>query len=356
MLPDLRLKVLRLATLKPCDMSAMEFRYGLWEGVSSLYSESGRQLGEGHTCPASFNDHVPAERVVCNYDGSRRGQSINLSALRPAMKSFAGVLELTVAVRSHHLRSNGAGSTTGPIGIWDLNLISRASIALIAHRARYRRARAPATPVSAMLTAQFQFISGIFMICRKMLASGCLAIRENIPISAQDLYAYAEQNKMFLSRDGMVCAGSKRHILRFLDVCCHGQTHLLDMAQDDRCRAASPVALSAIVADPANWYQYACRTVELDCFIEIERLSRKLKRYPELRSQIEWSIASYAAMADHVRDRSPVPLRFDAPDEDFMTGAVERQNAILSLLGRKGIRSLSRAHVHARIDANIDRL
>ena len=66
----------------------MEFRYGLWTGVSALMGEDGRQLGEHNTRPLVFNREIPAEVHACKYKGSRYGREINISALRVAMRHF----------------------------------------------------------------------------------------------------------------------------------------------------------------------------------------------------------------------------------------------------------------------------
>ena len=83
----------------PWASPIMEFRYGVWVGVSGLMGEDGRQLGEANTRPLIFNRDISAEVQVCKYEGTRYGKEINISALRVAMQHFYDAASITVAVR-----------------------------------------------------------------------------------------------------------------------------------------------------------------------------------------------------------------------------------------------------------------
>ena len=65
----------------PWASPLMEFRYGVWVGVSGLMGVDGRQLGEANTRPIVFNRDIPAEVQVCKYAGTRYGKEINISCL-----------------------------------------------------------------------------------------------------------------------------------------------------------------------------------------------------------------------------------------------------------------------------------
>lgn len=321
---------------KPWAQADMEFHYGLWNGVSALYSESGRQIGEENTRPLFLNHHVAAETRACKYDGSRDGRLINLSALRIAMQNFDGAAAITEAVRDYHL--DQVPGATVP-GIWDLYIIARASIALIAFQQRHITGDTPQAPVSDVLASQYQFISGVFMICRHMMEKADPTIMRNTPVGPDALYAYADAQGIFLSANGMACAGSARKITEFLDLCANGR------APTSRER----VDLAAIVAPPEVWYQYALATIDLDCFIEEARISRRASG-KEKRPSKDWQQSEkiYRSLAAYVRG-----LMHDAPPTDhidFIEGALARQNAILRLLGRPEITGFSRKHFAARMD------
>lgn len=319
---------------KPWQAADMEFHYGLWNGVSALYSKGGRQLGEENTRPFSLNHHLPAETIICKYPGSRAGRQINMSALRVAMQNFDEALAITGAVRAYHLQRVGAEK---PLGIWDLYIIARASIALIAYQKRFARQDAPQPTVSNALASQYQFISGVFMICRHMMENVDQTIAANNPISAEALYSYADENGIFVSFNGMACAGSTKKIMEFLNFCNEGRDDL-----------AIAIDLDLIVTELDNWYDYALATIEFDCFIEMER-ARLLKSkttnqdvdYDKV-SNIYRDLQSYCCTLARSFPETPT-------DGDFQDAALARQNQILTLLGQPAIASISKQHIAQRL-------
>ena len=63
--------LLRQVLQAPWASPLMEFRYGIWVGVSGLMGVDGRQLGEANTRPVVFNRNIPAEVQSCKYKGTR---------------------------------------------------------------------------------------------------------------------------------------------------------------------------------------------------------------------------------------------------------------------------------------------
>ena len=309
----------------------MEFHFGLWNGVSALYSASGRQLGEDNTRPLRLNHGIPAETINCKYAGSRNGRAINMSALRIAMQNFDEALAITAAVKNHHLAHR---PQTHILGIWDLYIMARASIALIAYQKRFTRQNSSGPRVDDALASQYQFISGVFMICRDMMENADPAIAKNHPITAEALYRYADEHGIFLSFNGMACAGSTKKILDFLAFCCTGD--------------GETAKLTDIVNEPENWYQYALATVELDCFIEAERAHRRAKEGANASTSFERAREIYRNLGNYARQQMDDP---EAVTEFllFEDSALARQNRILRLLGRPTISEIPRDHFIARM-------
>jgi len=334
---------LRPFVAKPWNAPAMETRYGLWMGVSAMFSESGRQLGEENSRPFALNHHIPAETIACKYEGSRLGCTINMSALRIAMKNFDETLEITDAVRQMHLLKTREISGRAQLGIWDLYILSRASLAIIAYRQRHRTQPGFPGRVPDALASQYQFISGVFMICRAMFDSADPAIAENKPISAQQLYSYADDNGVFISFNDMACAGSRNKIIEFLEFCNHGYH---DDAAADRARAEHK--LKELVGDPDNWYHYALSAIALDCFIEAEAHRRGTVGHagPAMdgitSEEIYQSVSRYCSAI----------IQDDAASDDrreFSDAVLMRQNAILHRLKRPPIRSIAKKHLRKRL-------
>ncbi len=336
-------KIARRFITSPWNSDIMEFRFGIWRGISPLYSESGRQLGEENTRPFLYNDHIPAQTLACKYEGSRFGHDINISALRIAMAHFDEALDVTAAVTAYHGQKRAHSQNANPFGIWDLYIISRASIALIAYKVRLGENRNSNPHVSDVLASQYQFISGVFMICRHMMNNNRPEILQNTPISAEDLYAYADENEIFTSFNGMVCAGSTAKIMQFLNFCVD---HLASQNSDDQQDVTQ--SLSNIVDDPAKWYRYALLTIELDCFLEMTHLRLKKTTNTGL-SQIDKSIFGiYQNVANYCSEILGLPLSDVA--QPYEEGALDRQNEILKLLGRPPIAKISRKFLDERLD------
>lgn len=330
---------------KPWDTPTMEFRYGLWLGVSALYSEAGRQLGEESARPLIFNRHIPSETHACKYDDTRHGKMINISALRIAMRHFEQALAISGAVRHHHMDMLGLSVKEQP-GIWDLYIISRASIALIAYQVRVQNS-ATDHKVSNVLASQYQFISGVFMICRHMISSGHHAIKSNTPISSLDLYGYASENEIFTSPNGMVCAGSTTKILEFLEFVNHGGGQTNDNNSVCEDINASTALLNTIVSSVEAWFLYTLLTIDLDCVIEIEALRQKAQARPELGANIQESKEIYISLQNYCLNMLGRSETLN--DNNFVTGVLKRQNEILKLLNKPTLKSIPAAQVTERL-------
>ena len=316
----------------------MEFQYGLWTGVSALFSESARQLGEENTRPLMFNEHILAETQVCKFDGSRFGQQINISALRIAMRYFDDAIEIICAVRDFHLTKIGKPLNTPP-GIWDLYIISRASIAMIGYRARSKNLTV-SDSVPDVLASQYQFVSGVFMICRDMMIQHDPAIQSNNPIDAEELYKYADENGILRSPNDMVCAGSTQKILELLRALNAGNQASTSVGSDTGHQG--DLSIKEYVADLDLWYTYAVSCIELDCFIEQEIVRRTSDASS---GSVYKALQSYCG---HL-----MPSLNEIPDSEFQAGALIRQNLILELLGRPKIKSIPKSEISKRLGVSV---
>ena len=286
--------------------------------------ESGRQLGEANTRPFHLSHRIPAETLACKYQGSRNGRLINISALRIAMSHFDEAVRITNAVRDFHLRqANPENPTTQP-GVWDLYIISRASLALIAFQKRNKFSPATDAIVSDTLASQYQFISGVFMICREMMNTADPAITENRPISADALFAYADDKGIFVSANGMACAGSEKKIMDFL-ACCNGNYPEVEPSE----QPFKPI--KDLVPDLDRWYRYALATIELDCFIELEYLRRQKDCSHDRERPLDAIANIYRGLSAYCASISNTPA--PSSEKGFEENTLLLQNHILSLLG-----------------------
>ena len=331
-------KVVRRFVAPPWQSSTMEFGQGLWSGVSPLFTESGRQLGEENARPFLFNDHIPAKTIECKYEGSRFGHPINMSALRIAMTNFDPALQITKAVIRHHAATALKTNPKHRNGMWDLYIVALASIALIAYSIRKRPRLRSSDIIADDLASQYQFIAGIFMIGRDMIDTNSDLAANNDPVNAAQLYHYADQHEIFKSFNGWVCAGSTKKIMDFLEFCT-SELETVFSAQTTGLTDTPPCPLDDIVGDVDQWYRYAILSVEFDCFVKIARRKHRIEDGVPSVSEDEVSLSTYQKIARYCKSlMSPD----DAPsDDEYKSGALQRQNKILEVLGRKQIAKFS---------------
>lgn len=330
----------------PWASPLMEFRYGVWVGVSGLMGVDGRQLGEANTRPVIFNRDIPAEVQACKYKGTRYGKNINISALRVAMKHFYEAASITVAVRDYHMRQIGKPVSDVP-GAWDLYVISRAAVALISYRYRYGE-----TPideeVSNDLSSLYKLVTGVFVIFREMTRATHSGIEKNRIFSGRELYAYADENYMFSSQNNMVCAGSVAKITEFLELAIQGRAHSNGGNLALKIEGDELAYLRNYVSDLDGWYRYALLSIELDYFIELEVLDRQIAENPEAADkQIaarDIFRAQYAYFVNLIGDSAlKIPV-------DFKAGILHRQNAILESLKLPPIKHIPEKVINLRLN------
>lgn len=252
------------------------------------------------------------------------------------MQNFEEALVVTGAVRQWHL--SRAGNVAQP-GLWDLYIIARASIALVAYQRRFSRQRPQPQRVSDVLTSQYQFISGVFMICRHMMENADAIIAENRTVTPEMLYRYADDYQIFISFNDMACAGSRTKIYEFLEFCNSGR----EGVETDQ-------VLAGIVTNPDNWYEYALATVELDCFIEIERALRRHSTAPGQATDPDNVADIYRSLQTYCKSLMNCDSEsLDDGKNEFVKQALARQNHILALLERPRIASLSERNIANRL-------
>ena len=338
--------LLRQVLQAPWASPLMEFRYGVWVGVSGLMGEDGRQLGEANTRPITFNRDIPAEVQACKYKGTRYGKDINISALRVAMQHFYDAASITVAVREYHMKQIGKSVSDVP-GAWDLYVISRAAVALISYRYRYGKTSLD-EDIPNDLSSLYKLVTGVFVIFREMTRAAHAGIEENKPFSGKELYNYADVNDMFSSAENMVCAGSVAKITEFLELAIQGKSHanggkLALKGEDDYL-----AFLRNYVSDLEGWYSYALQTIELDHFIELEVIDREIAENPAAAEKQTTVRNIFAAQHDYfVELMGDIALEFPS---DFKAGALHRQNAILDGLKFPRIKHIPEKVINQRLN------
>ena len=183
------------------------------------------------------------------------------------------------------------------------------------------------------------------MICRDMIDTRDQRMLKNAPISADQLYEYADHHKIFESFNGMVCAGSTKKIMEFLEFCTAQMEAAFSTEGSLNQNGSSP--LSEFIDDAGLWYRYALASIELDCFIKIERRRAKSKDAVELASDDQATIGIYQEITKYCL--SLMSSSYQPSNAPFASGSLERQNEVLGLLGRTPIKAIKRAQLDAQL-------
>lgn len=344
----------RQMTRLPWERPDMEFELGVWRGVSAVQAISGRQIGEGNTRPFLFNRHIPAETYPCKYGGSRSGRPINMTALRIAMRHFDEASQIVGAVKAFHLNQKKMHDRDRMTGLWDLYVIAQASIAIIAYSLRQRHTAPLEPPISNALASQYQFITGVFMICRHMIQNNPDRIATNETVCAEELFSYADRHALFHAPDGQVCAGSEAKIMEFLTFC-------IEPINDNKDDPSRYAPLAAYVGDPPAWYRYACAAIDLDIFLEIAARRQRIKAGDGDAAAMNAVISTYERIRIYCLECAGQRVQSSvhggsqddqakglSDDTDQITQALYRQNVCLAALGRPRLANLSGRALRAR--------
>lgn len=196
--------------------NAMEFRYGVWAGISTIRCKEGRQLGETNSTPLAFRRAAPTQFHSAHLEGSRAGYSINLTALQNIMRYWPDLMAFIQALRPHLLKKLGIRSE--PLSAGDLYLLALTFVAIPAYLARRSKAPIGDGHITVLIADQQKLITGVFMIIRHMIEQNYPGISTSSFINEDALYDYADQHNLFLSPEGKptACGGSKRKILELL--------------------------------------------------------------------------------------------------------------------------------------------
>lgn len=201
----------------------MEFKYGVWQGTSTIKGSDGRYLGEDNAIPAFYCETIPTEYHLCKFGDSRDGKQYNMTALHDMMRIWPGLMTLIDRYRNYYrqvfdIRHDHL--TTA-----DLYIFSKLLVASTAYLIRNRKFEYKHEHVPVEFTSQTKLVAGVFMIGRTMIERGDDHFNDSEPAKADLLYEYADKHHILISpRDkGYACAGSIRKIKELIDVMIRGR-------------------------------------------------------------------------------------------------------------------------------------
>jgi hypothetical protein len=194
---------------RPLEIGNLEAIVPAYRIVHPALDADGRQVGEANVFPPRLRLDRETEWRACQYAGSRYRDDapMNVTALKAMIKHWKPMMATLLVIRAEVLRRlvrSRDGWTCG-----DLHTFSRVVLALPAYPLMQRGGASPQPPLHPVLSSLFRIIDGIRMTTHDMLfLSAERTRRPEEPITAADLYGFAERNGLFLSEYG-VCAGPR---------------------------------------------------------------------------------------------------------------------------------------------------
>jgi hypothetical protein len=256
------LKAYKLKHPVPYKRPNMEFDFDIWNGISSLHGQDGRQIGENNTGPYPYKEDIATEHRPFKFGGSREGLPMNMTALKHVLAVWDDALQLATLVRNQYIAHRQLPSPR--FNLLNAYLFSKLGTALPAYLVRRKEQPLQDGDLPPLETAFFTLGVGPFMVLRALMEKGELSPLNPEPMSADQLYEAADSSGSLVTQAGKGCAGSPKLIRQFLDVTMNGTYDKpLDSANAQRALAS--------VGDWNRFYDYVLAASRLELLIKLNQ-------------------------------------------------------------------------------------
>ena len=186
--------------------------------------QEGRQVGEANVFPPAMRLDIPTRWRTCIYEGTRHqaDKPMNVTALKSMRAHWGQMMGALLAVRAAYLGRFPEAKRGWTVG--HLERLSVTVLALPTWLLMRRESRIENGQLHPALSSLFRVTDGLRMTMHQMLfvPFGEPALSPDTPMSAAEVYAYAERNFSFHAGHG-VCAGPQVMIEEFLAVLMDGK-------------------------------------------------------------------------------------------------------------------------------------
>jgi hypothetical protein len=212
------------------ELTGRSLELGYLELVLPLYriphvvmDGEGRQVGEGNVFPKSMRVEVPTEWRACPHAGSRyqHDKPMNVTALKSMRAHWKPMMVAVLRVREAYLRRFPQARQQWTVG--DLHCLSALVLSISTYLTLREQNRVANGDLHPVLSCMYRVTDGVRMVMHHMLFSEDVeaTLPLHAPMTATELYAYAERNEIFISDHG-VCAGPRAMIEEFLGILMDG--------------------------------------------------------------------------------------------------------------------------------------
>jgi hypothetical protein len=210
-------------TGRSLELSYLELVLPLYRIPHIALDGEGRQVGEANVFPKSLRLEVPTEWRTCPHAGSRyqHERPMNVTALKSMRAHWKQMMVAILRVREAYLRRFPQARQGWTIG--DLHCLSALVLSMSTYLMLREQDRVPNGDLHPVLSCMYRVTDGVRMVMHHMLFSEDLeaTLPLHAPMTAAELYAYAERNEIFISDHG-VCAGPRAMIEEFLGILMDG--------------------------------------------------------------------------------------------------------------------------------------
>jgi hypothetical protein len=209
---------------RPLELGHLELVVPIFRVAHIAMDAEGRQVGEANVFPKALRVEVETRWQTCLFEGSRRqsGLPMNVTALM-AMRSYWPQMMVVLG----HMRSAYLMRFPEARAGWTVGHVERlATAALALPTWLLMRGERPVENgrLHPALSCLFRVADGLRMTAHQMLfvPFGEPMRAPDSPVTAAEIFDYAERNHAFLSEHG-VCAGPRAMVEEFLSVILDGK-------------------------------------------------------------------------------------------------------------------------------------
>lgn len=257
----------------------------------------GRQVGEGNVFPKALRLEVPTEWRTCPHAGSRyqHERPMNVTALKSMRAHWKQMMVALLRVREVYLGRFPQARQGWTVG--DLHCLSAFVLSISTYLMLRERDRVENGDLHPVLSCMYRVTDGVRMVMHHRLFSEDLepTLPLHAPMTAAELYAYAERNEIFISDHG-VCAGPRAMIEEFLGVLMDG--HEIEGAAS----VVLPPQVQAAMDELENVFDYV--------LLGLQAYSVVFSRWPAMTRTYESLVPIVAGWSGPLQERLEHSLTF----------------------------------------------
>lgn len=246
----------------PYLQANMEFEADAWNGISSLYYQGGRQLGEDNSGPYPYREITHNRYETCKFKDTRLGLPMNVTNLQLVMPYAADAYRLTTALRNRYIEERNL--SPGSLNLIQAYLLSKLSASIPAFLVRRRDSPVRSGQIETLEAAFYMLGAAPFILVRQLMARGDRAPLDDAPKSGSQLYLLSSDSRTLISNRECACPAAPKLIIEYFDVIMSG-------SYDGPLDSLPVQRVLGRIADWHRLYAYTLASSRLDLLVLLNR-------------------------------------------------------------------------------------